>query len=243
MGGRHHGAPTMEETWKFDLVRWLSPFLSAFRHKARARMCPVYVAGLIGAGDRKSVQPMAARDGEVGYDQLHHFIASGVWDAAPLDKALLTEADRMVGGADAWLIVEDTALPKKGEHSVGFWPQYASSLGKTANCQSLVSFSLASREGPVMVGLRVFLPERWTDDPERMARARVPEDRRTALTKPEIAIEEIDRVIASGARFGCVLADSGYGSSGPFRQALSERGLRWGVGLSRRQTFIPPMLL
>ena len=89
-------------------------------------MCPVYVAGLIGPGDRKSVQPMAARDGEVGYDQLHHFIASGVWDAAPLEKALLAEADRLVGGADAWLIVDDTALPKKGEHSVGVAPQYAS---------------------------------------------------------------------------------------------------------------------
>jgi SRSO17 transposase len=229
----------MDESWKSDLDRWLAPFLGAFRHKTRARMCPVYVAGLIGVGDRKSVQPMAARDGEVGYDQLHHFIASGVWDAAPLDKALVTEADRMVGGAAAWLIVDDTALPKKGEHSVGVAPQYASSLGKTANCQSLVSLTLASREVPVMVGLRLFLPESWTDDPERMARARVPEDRRTALTKPEIAIEEIDRVIASGARFGCVLADSGYGSSGPFRQALSERGLRWGVGLSRRQNVYP----
>ena len=229
----------MDETWKSDLDRWLAPFLGAFRHKTRARMCPVYVAGLIGVGDRKSVQPMAARDGEVSYDQLHHFIASGVWDAAPLDKALLTEADRMVGGANAWLIVDDTALPKKGEHSVGVAPQYASSLGKTANCQSLVSLTLASREVPVMVGLRLFLPESWTDDPERMARARVPEDRRTALTKPEIAIEEIDRVIASGVRFGCVLADSGYGSSGPFRQALSERGLLWAVGLSRRQNVYP----
>jgi SRSO17 transposase len=84
---------------------------------------PGLCAGLIGAGDRKSVQPMAARDGEVGYDQLRHFIASGVWDAVPLEKALLAEADRMVGGADAWLIVDDTALPKKGEHSVGVAPQ------------------------------------------------------------------------------------------------------------------------
>ena len=229
----------MDKRWKSDLERWLTPFLNAFRHQARARMCPVYVAGLIGVGDRKSVQPMAARDGEVGYDQLHHFIASGLWDAAPLEKALLAEADRMVGGADAWLIIDDTALPKKGAHSVGVAPQYASALGKTANCQSLVSLTLASREVPVMVGLRLFLPESWTDDPERMARARVPEERRTALTKPEIAIEEIDRVIASGARFGCVLADSGYGSSGLFRQALSERGLLWAVGLSRRQNVYP----
>ena len=229
----------MDEIWKSDLERWLTPFVIQLRHKARTRMCPAYVAGLIGAGDRKSVQPMAARDGEVGYDQLHHFIASGVWDAAPLEKVLIAEADKMVGGADAWLIVDDTALPKKGEHSVGVAPQYASSLGKTANCQSLVSLTLASREVPVMVGLRLFLPECWTDDPERMARARVPEERRRALTKPEIAIEEIDRVMASGARFGCVLADSGYGSSGSFRQALSKRGLKWAVGLSRRQNVYP----
>src|SRR5271163_1946768 len=135
----------MDETWKSDLDRWLAPFLRAFRHRAGARMCPVYVAGLIGAGDRKSVQPMAARDGDVGYDQFHHFIASGVWDAAPIEKALLVEADRMVGGADAWLIVDDTALPKKGEHSVRAGPQYASSLGKTANRQSLVSLDVWSR--------------------------------------------------------------------------------------------------
>ncbi|EGO93859.1 transposase [Acidiphilium sp. PM] len=229
----------MDESWKSDLERWLAPFVNAFRHKTRARMCPAYVAGLIGAGDRKSVQPMAARDGDVGYDQLHHFIASGAWDAAPLEKALLAEADRMVGGDNAWLIVDDTALPKKGEHSVGVAPQYASALGKTANCQSLVSLTLASREVPVMAGLRLFLPEEWTSDPERMARARVPEERKVALTKPEIAIEEIDRIIASGVRFGCVLADSGYGSSGPFRQALSERGLKWAMGLSRRQNVYP----
>src|SRR3546814_7296419 len=85
------------------------------------------------------------------------------------------------------------------------------------------------------VGRRLFLPESWTSDPDRMARARIPVERRVALSKPEIAIEEIDRVIASGVHFGCVLADAGYGSSAPFRHALSERGLLWAVGLSRRQ--------
>jgi SRSO17 transposase len=225
--------------WTEELDRWLEPFIEALGHRTRRRMCPAYIAGLIGPGDRKSVQPMAARDNGVSYDQLHHFIGSGVWDAAPLEAALLVEADKLVGGEDAWLIIDDTALPKKGRHSVGVAPQYASALGKTANCQSLVSVTLASREVSVMVGLRLFLPETWTDDPERMARARVPKDRQTALTKPEIAIEEIDRVIASGARFGCVLADAGYGSSGSFRQALSERGLLWAVGLSRRQNVYP----
>ena len=229
----------MKRNWRSDLDAWLAPFLSALRHKSRSRMCPAYVAGLIGPGDRKSVQPMATRAGEVGYDQLHHFVSTGIWDSAPLELALLHEADRLVGDEVGYLVIDDTALPKKGRHSVGVAPQYASSLGKTANCQSLVSVTLASCEVPVMVGLRLFLPETWTDDPERMARARVPKDRQTALTKPEIAIEEIDRVIASGTRFGCVLADAGYGSSGPFRQALSERGLLWAVGLSKRQNVYP----
>lgn len=152
---------------------------------------------------------------------------------------LLAEADKMVGGADAWLIVDDTALAKKGRNSVGVAPQYASSLGKTVNCQLLVSVTLASQEVPVMVGLRLFLPEMWTNDPERMDQARVPEECQVALTKPEMALEEIDRVIAAGVRFGCVLADAGYESSGPFRQALSERDLNWAVGLSWRQNVYP----
>jgi len=229
----------MDASWKSDLAGWLAPFLAALGHKVRARMCPAYVAGLIGAGDRKSVQPMAARDGGVGYDQLHHFIASGIWDAAPLEKVLLTEADRMVGGPEAWLIVDDTALPKKGERSVGVAPQYASALGKNANCQTLVSLTLASGEVPVMVGLRLFLPESWTSDAARLTRAGVPEAHGVYRTKPEIALDEIDRVRAAGARFGCVLADAGYGLSGPFRQGLSERGLVWAVGIPSRQKVYP----
>jgi len=211
----------VDEGWRVDLERWLEPFLTGLSHPARRRMCPLYIAGLIGPGDRKSVQPMAARSGDVGYDQLHHFVAAGVWDSIPLEAALLKEADHLVGDRAGFLVIDDTALPKKGQHSVGVAPQYASSLGKTSNCQSLVSVTLASREVPVMVGLRLFLPESWTEDTERMTRARVPLERQKALTKPEIAIEEIDRVIASGARFGCVLADAGYGSSSSFRQALS----------------------
>lgn len=134
----------MDTRWEAALERWLRPFVAALGHKTRRRMCPAYIAGLIGPGDRKSVQPMASRDSGVTYDQLHHFIGSGVWDAAPLKAALLAEADKMVGGDDAWLIVDDTALPKKGRHSVGVAAQYASALGKNANCQTMVSATLAS---------------------------------------------------------------------------------------------------
>jgi SRSO17 transposase len=229
----------MDGTWQADLERWLSPFLAALGHKTRARMCPTYIAGLIGPGDRKSVQPMAARAEGASYDQLHHFVASGVWDAAPLEAVLLAEADRMVGGDDAWLIVDDTALPKKGRHSVGVAPQYASALGKNANCQTLVSLTLASGEVPVMVALRLFLPESWTNEPARLDRAGVPQDCRDYRTKPEIALAEIDRARVAGVRFGCVLADAGYGLSAPFRQCLSERGLTWAVGIPYKQKVYP----
>jgi SRSO17 transposase len=229
----------MVDDWRHDLEEWLKPFVGALRHKTRSRMCPAYVAGLIGPGDRKSVQPMAARDEAVSYDQLHHFVASGIWDAAPLETALLAEADAQVGGDDAWLIIDDTALPKKGRSSVGVAPQYAGALGKNANCQTLVSLTLARREVPVMVGLRLFLPESWTSVPARLDAARVPEEQREYRTKPEIALAEIDRVRAAGVRFGCVLADAGYGLSAPFRQGLSERSLAWAVGIPYKQKVYP----
>ena len=120
-------------------------------------MCPLYVAGLIGPGERKSVGPMAERVAPGHYDRLHHFVSDGLWDEAPLERELAIQADRLLGGADAFLVIDDTALPKKGTNSVGVAPQYASALGKTANCQTLVSLTLARGEVPVMVGLRLFL--------------------------------------------------------------------------------------
>src|SRR5262244_691236 len=112
MGGRLIGGPTMVVTtshWEDELRSWLKPFLDHLGHKARRRMCPLYVAGLIGPGDRKSVQPMAERLAPGDYDQLHHFVAAGVWDASPLETELLVQADRLVGGSDAVLVIDDTA--------------------------------------------------------------------------------------------------------------------------------------
>ena len=225
--------------WEGDLARWLEPFLAHLSHRARRAMCPLYVAGLIGPGDRKSVQPMAERLGFATHDRLHHFVSSAAWDAAPLEAELLAKADALVGGREAYLVIDDTALPKKGTRSVGVAPQYASALGKNANCQTLVSLTLARREVPVPVALRLFLPETWTSDPERLARAGVPEAERVPRTKPDIALCELDRVRAAGVRFGVVLADAGYGISAAFRRALSARGLLWAVGIPRIQKAFP----
>jgi len=225
--------------WNDDLLRWLEPFLAKLGHKARRRMCPLYVAGLIGPGDRKSVGPMAERMAPGDYDQLHHFVSDGVWDEAPLELELANQADKLVGGADAVVVVDDTTLPKKGTHSVGVAPQYASALGKTANCQTLVSLTLARGEVPVMVGLRLFLPESWTGDQARLERAGVPAEYRWPRTKSAIALAELDRLIAAGVRFGAVLAAAGYGMGAEFRQALSARGLAWAVGIPRHQKVYP----
>jgi SRSO17 transposase len=218
--------------WKDELGRWLKPFLDRLGHKARRQMCPLYVSGLIGPGDRKSIQPMAKRLALGECDQLHHFIPPGSgmrlrWRQNCLSKQIV------VGGRDAVLVIDDTAIAKKGTHSVGVAAQYASALGKTANCQTMVSLTLARGEVPVMLALRLFLPESWTSNRARLERAGVPAEYRTGRTKPEIALAEIDRAIAAGVRFGCVLADAGYGLSAPFRQGLTARKLAWAVGIPR----------
>ena len=120
-----------------------------------------------------------------------HFISDGLWDGAPLEAELAKQADRLIGDPNAFLVIDGRSLPKKGVHSVGVAPQYASILGKRANCQTLVSLTLARQDVPIAVGLRLFLPESWTSDLLRMARAGVPEPFRRPLTKPEIALEEI----------------------------------------------------
>ena len=217
------------------LDAWLAPFLAVMGRKTRRVWAPFYLHGLLGPGARKSLQPMAAGLGLAGHDQLQHFIASPAWDDAPLWTVLAQEADQLVGGAGAYLVIDDTALPKKGTLSVGVSRQYCGQLGKRANCQSLVSLSLARDEVPVPVGLRLFLPDDWIGDAARCARAGVPEAALVPQSKGEIALAELDRVRAAGVRFGTVLADAGYGMSAAFRHGLDARGLLWAVGIPKTQ--------
>jgi SRSO17 transposase len=218
-----------------DLDRWLEPFLAALGHKRRRTWAPMYLRGLLGPSERKSLQPMAACLGLSGHDQLQHFIASPAWDDAPLWRVLAGQANALVGGPKAALVIDDTALPKKGTLSVGVARQYCGQLGKRANCQALVSLTLACREVPVPVGLRLFLPEEWTADPARCVAAGVPEEEMVARSKGAIALAELDRLLAAGLRFGIVLADAGYGASAAFRRGLDARELRWAVGIARHQ--------
>ena len=236
---RKSGAADDGSDWEQEMVRWMAPFLAALGHKGRRRWAPVYLHGLLGPGDRKSVQPMAARIAPDDHEQLHHFIATSAWDPAPLETALAHEAERLVGGPDAVLIIDDTSLLKQGTHSVGVTRQYSGQAGKRTNCQTLVSLTLARGEVPVPVALRLFLPEEWTQAPARLRRAGVPAPAHTYRTKGAIALAELDRIRAAGVTFGTVLADTGYGASAAFRQALTARDLTWAVGIVRTQKVFP----
>src|SRR6476661_8513155 len=226
------------EDWEVELERWLEPFVAGLRRQAQRRWASFYLKGLILPGERKSVEPMAARVAPADTQQLHHFVSTSPWATAPLEDELVKAADRLVGGPDAALVVDDTALVKQGRHSVGVKRQYCGQLGKKANCQSLVSLTLARAEVPVGVGLRLFLPEDWGADAARRAAAGVPE---AVAYRPKwkIALDEIDRVLASGARFGAVLADAEYGKAAEFRAGLDERRLAYAVGILPTQKLYP----
>jgi SRSO17 transposase len=181
---------------------------------------------------------MADRVAPGAFQQLHHFISASTWRPEPLELELVRKAQDLVGGADAVLAIDDTALVKQGSESVGVAHQYCGQLGKQANCQVLVSLTLARREVPVCVGLRPFLPESWAWDMDRRLRAGVPLPVEFQ-PKWRIALEEIDRVRAAGAVFGCVAADAEYGKVAQFRAGLAERGLRYAVGIPSTQTVYP----
>ena len=230
------GSPA--DGWEGELERWLAPFLARLGRKERRRWAPFYLKGLILPGERKSIEPMAARVAPGDLQQLHHFVSTSPWATAPLEDELVQAADRLVGGPDAVLVVDDTALVKQGRRSVGVKRQYCGQLGKRANCQALVSLTLARAEVPVGVGLRLFLPEDWCADAARRAAAGVPE---AVGYRPKwkIALDEIDRVLASGARFGAVLADAEYGRAAEFRAGLAERHRTYAVGIMPVQQVYP----
>ena len=141
-------------------------------------------------------------------------------------------------GPVAYWIIDATGFPKQGRHSVGVARQYCGQLGKRANCQALVSLTLARHEVPVGVGLRLFLPETWAGDAARRAKAGVPAAV-PGRPKWRIALDELDRSRAAGATFGGVLADAEYGQAAAFRRGLAERGLlsgRWASCRRRRST-------
>jgi SRSO17 transposase len=189
-----------------------------------------YCGGLLATEGRRSVEPMAAVTApaqvSAQHQKLLHFVANARWS----DEQMLTKVRELVvpsmtrhGPIEAW-IIDDTSFPKKGRHSVGVHHQYCGQLGKQANCQVVVTLSIANHHASLPIAYRLYLPREWINDRSRRAKAHIPRAIRFK-TKPQIALEQIRAALLAGVAPGVVLMDASYGSNSALRQALTELGL------------------
>lgn len=217
-------------------ARYCDRIVNTLLHADREEPARWYLQGLLLPGERKSVEPLAARvqpeNVRSAHQAMHHLVAEAPWsDEAVLSavaEAVLPELVR--DDAPVRWIVDDTGFPKKGKHSVGVARQYCGQTGKRDNCRVAVSLSIATHRGSLPVGYRLYLPREWADDPARRAKAGVPEAVEFA-TKPELALRQIEAALAAGYPPGVVLADSAYGDETAWRERLVERGLTYAVGV------------
>jgi SRSO17 transposase len=204
-----------------------------------------YCKGLLLPGERKSIEPMAARldpeNIQSMRQSLHHLVAKAPWS----DEVLLEQVRNYVlpavqkqGPVVAW-IVDDTGFPKKGKHSVGVTRQYCGQVGKQDNCRVAVSLSVATWSSSLPVAYRLYLPKDWAEGAERREKAEVP-DEIVFQTKPEIALDQIRGAVAANLDRGVVLADAAYGINTEFRDGLTTLRLQYAVGVQNSMTVWEP---
>ena len=217
--------------------RYADVMVEALGHADRATPARWYLRGLMLPGQRKSVEPMAARvhpeDVRSAHQSMHHLVADSQWSDAALFAAVAREVVPILseaGQARCFWIIDDTGFRKYGKHSVGVARQYCGQLGKTDNCQVAVSLSLATAEGSLPLDYRLYLPQEWAKDKPRRALAGVPKEIVFA-TKGELAWTQIEAALAAGIPRGTVLTDAGYGDEAALRDRLSAHGLPYAVGI------------
>jgi SRSO17 transposase len=216
------------------------------RRKDQRRWGSTYLRGLLLDGKRKSIQPMAARlaRGEPGQhvdpdaieQALQQFVSQSPWDWTPVRQRLAQRMAAAIRPA-AW-VIDDTSFPKFGRHSVGVAPQYCGALGKVANCQVGVSVHAVTDTASVPLDWQLFLPESWTNDPQRCRTARIP-DTVGHQPKWQLALGLVDEVTSWGLIPPVILADAGYGDTDEFRLGLEQRGLTYVVQLAPTPTAYP----
>jgi SRSO17 transposase len=205
-------------------------------HADREQPARWYIQGLMLPGERKSVEPMAARvhpeNVRSAHQSMHHLVADAPWsDEAMLSAVAERVLPSLIGGETPvrW-IVDDTGFPKKGKHSVGVAHQYCGQTGKQDNCRVAVSLSIASARGSLPVGYQLYLPREWAEDEARRRKTGVPDDV-VFKTKPELAMEQIEAALSAGYPRGVVLADAAYGDETAWRERLAGHGLTYAVGV------------
>ena len=214
---------------------------SVIGHKDREQPLRDYCTGLMLRGERKSVEPIAAVTAPARvaaqHQSLLHFVGEGRWSdervLAKVREKVLPEIEHH-GTIEAW-IIDDTGLPKKGRHSVGVARQYCGQLGKEDNCQVAVSLSIANEHASLPVAYRLYLPQEWTNDGERLRKAGVPADVEFK-TKHEIALEQLRRACAAGLPRGVGLLDAGYGNNSNLRADITALGLTYVAGILSNTT-------
>jgi len=226
-------APGPRET---RLAAYLEGLAQAAGHKDRHQPLKSYCLGLLLPGERKSVEPMAARLAPDNVRRMHQSLHHVVADAAWSDQALLTAIRQRVlpsmkgrSRVVAW-VVDDTGFPKKGKHSVGVARQYCGQLGKQDNCRVAVSLSISTELASLPIAFDLYLPETWSEDRKRRRKAGVP-DSVEFRTKPLIAAGQIRQALEDGVPCAPVLADAAYGNDTKFRQAILDLGLDYVVGI------------
>jgi SRSO17 transposase len=222
------------------LDEYASEFMADFGLIIRRYWAGVYLQGLMLDGERKSIQPLAQRVNVPGWhgdtmQALQQFVNQSPWD----EQAVLRTYRRLLAAslADAAgvIVIDDTGFAKKGRHSAGVARQYSGTLGKTDNCQVAVSLHYAAPRGDYPLALRLFLPETWTSQPERMQAVRVPVETQVPCTKGEIALDLLDQVRTEGLAHQAVVADAGYGLSVDFRRGLEDRHEQYVVGIAGKE--------
>jgi SRSO17 transposase len=214
-------------------------------HEDRHAPLKNYCRGLLLPGERKSIEPMAARlepgSVQATRQSLHHLVAKAPWS----DETLLEHVRKQVlpamrkqGPVVAW-IVDDTGFPKKGRHSVGVARQYCGQVGKQDNCRVAVSLSVATWNASLPVGYRLYLPKEWAEDFTRRKETEVPKEV-GFQTKPEIALDQIRAALAAKVDRGVVLADAAYGINTEFRDGLTDLELQYVVGVQSTMTVWEP---
>jgi len=220
---------------------YCSALVAAFGHADRDQPAKLYLKGLLLPGERKSVEPMAARlcpeNVRSTHQSMNHLVAAAEWaDHAVLGAVAKQVVPELVKkGERRWWILDDTSHAKKGRHSVGVARQYSGRLGKTDNCQVAVSLSLANSYGSVPLDYQLYLPEEWTGDRARCRKAGVPEEIEFR-TKGQIAREQIERALTNNVPRGIVLADAGYGADSELRDWLQGRQIEYVLGVRETAT-------
>src|SRR3954453_8429561 len=221
------------------LGAYADDFRGDFNRPRQAAWCGVYLRGLLKDADRKSIEPMAR--GAVlppglavaDPDQaLQQFVSQSTWDEQAVGRRYRARMAGAFADQAGTFVIDDTTFPKQGKHSVGVQRQYCGALGKKANCQCAVSVHYVAPKGHYPLNMRLYLPDSWLGDAGRLDKTGVPGAERRSLTKGQIALELLDRVRAEGLPGGLVVADGGYGVSGPFRDGLAQRGLHYVVGVT-----------